>query len=269
MGQIAKPTAAGATRYYWYPGDKVEWLRAGLAVLAGLLAFAVTGLLSRSILAAVTVGGSVTAVLAGANLGRRDLRAMRDFPVQALAPRTASTPGPEAPERGTRSLRVAASGEPEGGALPAAAPVQPVLPRRAVLGPAARASWRALVQGAGGCLLALIIANLGSSGLVADWVLPVVPVLLGTLAHQLGMVYERLAQEEPPELPPIPAKAAAQQAAEAAPASQSQPDPAAARPVSPAADRPARPATGSAAQPGRPTLRLANYRGQPPAEPRA
>jgi hypothetical protein len=275
MGQIAKPAAGGATRYYWYPGDRVEWIRAGLAVLTGLLAFGVTGLLGRSMLAAVTVGGSVTAVFAGINLGRRDLRAMHDFPVRALAPRSSAHQRPTTPVP-TRSLRVSATADqatsepgttraPEGDADPGA----PALPRRAVLGPAGRAGWRALVQGGGGAVLALIIANLSDTGVVADWVLPVVPVLLGALAHQVGMVYERLTQEEPPQLPPVPAKAAAQRITAPQPPPARPAAPRATQQARPAGGPAARPANGPAAHPARPTLRLTSYRGQPPGDPRA
>jgi hypothetical protein len=42
VGQIVKQVGEGTTRYYWYPGDRGDWLRAGLAVGSG---FAVGALL--------------------------------------------------------------------------------------------------------------------------------------------------------------------------------------------------------------------------------
>ncbi|OLB76211.1 MAG: hypothetical protein AUI14_19360, partial [Actinobacteria bacterium 13_2_20CM_2_71_6] len=80
MGQIVKQVSENTTRYYWYPGDKREWVRAGVAVGSGL---AVCGLLlwfTREVLASVTLGVSITAALAGLNFGRRDFRAAHGFP---------------------------------------------------------------------------------------------------------------------------------------------------------------------------------------------
>jgi hypothetical protein len=228
MGQIAKPVGSSTTRYYWYPGDRVEWIRAGLAVLTGVLAAALGGLLTRSLLGALTIGGSVTAVFAGVNFGRRDLRAIRDFPVEALS---AADAGPD-PVRGAR---------PEARSSRAL--------RRAAVRHGSRAGWRAMVQGVGGAILALLIANLSEHGVLADWVMPVIPVLLGALAHQVGMVYERLAQVQPPSLPPVPVRSAGQRPTGTDPA------PRAAQPVY---------AHGRAAGP---TLRLTSYRGHAPGHP--
>ncbi len=274
MGQFAKPMGTDTTRYYWYPGDRREWIRAGLAVCAGLLAFGVTGLLSQSMLAAVTVGASVTAVLAGLNFGRRDLRGMRDFPELA---RAGAAPTDAVPA-GAAPAGAAPVGAVSGRAVPGRAVPGRAVPGRAVSGRAggaaredeavrrraraarlvavqhaSRAAWRGTAQGVGGAAVALLIANLGAHGLLADWVLPIVPVLLGALAHQAGMVYERLAQVPPPELPPVPAKAAALRAAGT---------PVGVEPT----ERP-KPA-GGRATPGGPALRLTSYRGNPPTGPR-
>jgi hypothetical protein len=151
MGHIVRAIDAETTRYHWYPGERVEWLRAIRAVLTGLLTFAAVGLLTRSMLYGLATGASVTAVLTGFAFGRRDLRGIRAFPQRGRA-------------------------------------------RRAVVvGHSARAAWRGAVQGMGGAAGALCVANLGAHGLLADWLLPVLPVLLGALAHQAGMVYERRA----------------------------------------------------------------------------
>src|SRR5207249_12100980 len=80
MGQIVKQVSEQTTRYYWYPGDKREWVRAGVALFGGLGAFGAMGLLSRSMLISVTVAASVTALIAGLNFGRRDYRAAHSFP---------------------------------------------------------------------------------------------------------------------------------------------------------------------------------------------
>jgi hypothetical protein len=64
--------------------------------------------------------------------------------------------------------------------------------RRAAVGHAGRAAWRAMAHGFGGAGAAVLILNLPHRGIVADWILPIVPALAGALAHQAGMLYERL-----------------------------------------------------------------------------
>jgi hypothetical protein len=61
-----------------------------------------------------------------------------------------------------------------------------------------RAVWRALVEGVGAAGIAALVANLPAAGMAANWLLPVVPVTVGTLAHQGGMLYERLGHESAP-----------------------------------------------------------------------
>jgi hypothetical protein len=165
MGQVVKQVSEHTTRYYWYPGDKREWVRAGVA--AGTGAFALLALLwiTRDVLVSVTLGLCVSAAMAGANFGRRDFRAANGFP--ELAGRAA---------------------------------------RRAAMLHASRAAWRGLVEGCCGAAAAVIIANLPARGPLADWVLPILPATVGALAHQAGMLYERLAQAATPsDLPPVPA----------------------------------------------------------------
>jgi hypothetical protein len=78
---------------------------------------------------------------------------------------------------------------------------------RAAIVHGSRAAWRGAVQGCGGAGAAVLIVNLPGHGFLADWVLPVVPAVVGALGHQAGMVYERLAQLSTPQgLPPIPAR---------------------------------------------------------------
>ena len=80
MGQIVKQLGESTTKYYWYPGDTREYRRALVALGCGGVAFAVAYVVTRSVLAATTVGTSTTALFAGLNLGRRDAHALVYFP---------------------------------------------------------------------------------------------------------------------------------------------------------------------------------------------
>jgi hypothetical protein len=163
MGRIVKQVSEGTTKYYWYPGDKREWIRAGVAVGIGLTAFGLLMLLTRNVLVSVVVGTSATAVAAGLNFGRRDARALSGFP-----------------DLGDKAAR------------------------RAAVGHTGRAVWRALAHGFGGAAAAVLILNLPHDGVVADWVLPIVPAVVGALAHQAGMLYERLSGSASTPGPPAP-----------------------------------------------------------------
>lgn len=66
--------------------------------------------------------------------------------------------------------------------------------RRAAAGSALRAVMRALLRGVAGAGAAVLVVHLPASGVVADWILPAVPILVGVVAHQAGMVYERAGQ---------------------------------------------------------------------------
>jgi hypothetical protein len=165
MGQIVRQVSATTTRYYWYPGEKREWIRAGIALGLGLAVFGVVGYMTRSLLAAAVSGTSVTAAAAGVNLGRRDARALVDL------------------NRNTA--------------------------RRAAIAHTGRAAWRALVAGVGGATAAVLIVNLPAGGLGANWLLPMVPAVVGALAHQAGMLYERMARESPAASTQRPARASA------------------------------------------------------------
>src|SRR5690348_12561759 len=165
MGRIVKQVGEGTTRYYWYPGEKGDWIRAGVAAGAGLAGCGLLMWLSHSAVLGVTVGASITAAIAGVNFGKRDYRAAHGFPGLS------------------------------GKAL-----------RRAVVAHGRRAAWRGLVRGCAGAATAVLIANLPPGGFLANWVLPLVPATVGALAHQAGMVYERLADlGMPDDLPRLPA----------------------------------------------------------------
>ncbi|HEX6497803.1 MAG TPA: hypothetical protein VF054_02095 [Micromonosporaceae bacterium] len=68
--------------------------------------------------------------------------------------------------------------------------------RRAVATQVGRAGWRGFVETVGAAGSALLIVHLSPRGVVADWVLPAVPVLVAALGRQVGMVYQRLTDVE-------------------------------------------------------------------------
>src|SRR2546430_10356479 len=80
MGQIVKQLSEHSTRYYWYPGEKRDWIRAAVAVGIGLAGIGVLLWVTADVLISVTLGVSVTAAMAGVNFGRRDYRAANGFP---------------------------------------------------------------------------------------------------------------------------------------------------------------------------------------------
>jgi hypothetical protein len=151
MGHIVKQVSEHTTHYIWYPGDKAEWRRAAVAMLSGIVVFALTLLFVRDMLTAVLLGTSVTAGVGGANYGRRDARALAGF--ANLDDRKA---------------------------------------RRAAVSHTGRAAWRAVAQGCFGAGAAVLILNLPPEGVLADWFLPLVPAVIGALARQGGMLWERL-----------------------------------------------------------------------------
>ncbi len=166
MGQIVKKVSENHNRYYWYPGDKREWIRAGIAVGSGAVVFAFVLLVVGHAVPAVTGGAAVTAALAGFKYGRLVLRAAQ--------------------------AGVVGSGR---------------AARRGLLDQIGKALWRGGVQGLGAAFAAVLIANLPATGLLANWLLPLVPALVGALAHQGGMASERMAQDRTPaDLPALPSQ---------------------------------------------------------------
>lgn len=166
MGQIVKQVSDITTRYYWYPGDKKEWIRAAIALAVGLVLFGALYAWSQDLLLATVVGAAGAAAKAGYNFGKRDSRALEGFP-----------------DLGDKAAR------------------------RAAVRHTGRAIWRALAHGFFGAASAVLIANLPDRGLVADWLLPLVPALVGAIAHQLGMLYQRAHTQTSAELPPVPTPA--------------------------------------------------------------
>src|SRR5438132_10990336 len=70
MGQIVKQLGEGTTRYFWYPGEKKEWMRAGFAVGLGAFAFGLLVWWTGSMLTAVTSGTALTSGVLGTTFGR-------------------------------------------------------------------------------------------------------------------------------------------------------------------------------------------------------
>ncbi|CAM3474411.1 hypothetical protein [Stackebrandtia soli] len=84
--------------------------------------------------------------------------------------------------------------------------------RRAAVADSGRAAWRGAVQGFTCATAAVVVLNMPATGFVADWLLPVIPALVGALAHSAGMVYERMADfaadvESPETVPNTATKA--------------------------------------------------------------
>ena len=152
MGRIVKTRGEGVTKYYWYPGEKADWIKAAIAAGSGLVVLALVALTTHSGLWASVLGTSVTAAVAGVNFGRRDARALHAFPDVASV-------------------------------------------RKAAIVDTGRAMWRALVKGCGAAGAAILVANMSAHGFVADWLLPLVPTVVGALAHQSGMLYERITED--------------------------------------------------------------------------
>lgn len=176
MGQIVKQMSSHTTRYYWYPGEKKEWMRGVFALIAGAGVYIALHLITHGTLLPAVAGTSVAAGYAGFNFGRRDSRELARFADLAKS-------------RYVRRQTAVHTG---------------------------RAVWRGIAEGTGGAAAAVIIVNLRQHGFVVDWLLPLVPAVIGALAHQGGMMVERLGRSASTAGPaaerpavPVPAEAPA------------------------------------------------------------
>lgn len=151
MGRIVKQLSDNTSKYYWYPGEKVEWIRALVALAVGVGLGIILMFLTGNGLLAMTVGCSGTLAVAGFNFGRRDAKALAGFPSLS--------------DKAARKAAIAYSG---------------------------RAAWRGVVKGLGYAFAAVLVLNVAHTGWIADWVMPLVPGGVGALAHQAGMVWDRL-----------------------------------------------------------------------------
>lgn len=79
MGRIEKQLSDNTTKYYWYPGEKQEWIRALVALAVGSGFGVLLMMATRNSLVAVTVGCAATLAVAGFNFGRRDAKALSGF----------------------------------------------------------------------------------------------------------------------------------------------------------------------------------------------
>lgn len=66
--------------------------------------------------------------------------------------------------------------------------------RRAMVRGSTKAAWRGTVQGFACAGAAVFVLNMPASGFAADWLLPIVPAIVGAIAHTVGMVFERMSQ---------------------------------------------------------------------------
>jgi hypothetical protein len=151
MGQMIRQIGPNTTRYYWYPGDKKQWLRALVALVSGGAVLGLAYFFTRSWLTATVLGMSAAAGVFGYNLGRRDLEA-----TDTLNERT---------------------------------------PRRDAVSAAGRAAWRGVASGAAAAFAALVIVRLPATGFFADWVLPLVPAVVGGLSRQAALLTVRLSRQ--------------------------------------------------------------------------
>ncbi|ADD44753.1 hypothetical protein [Stackebrandtia nassauensis] len=151
MGRVVRELGEGVTKYYWYPGQKSDWIKSGICVAAGGAVFLLCYVITKNELVAAVFGASVTCGVGGVYLGRRDVGALSELHDM-------------------------------------------VAERRAAVVDAGRAAWRATVQGFVVAASAVFVLNMPHEGFIADWVLPVVPALVGAIAHSGGMLYERMNQ---------------------------------------------------------------------------
>jgi hypothetical protein len=150
MGQVVRKLSPTTTRYYWYPGEKKEWLRAAVAIGLGGLVLGIMVMATGDLFVSVICGTASTAATGGFNFGRRDARAIAGMPDFA--------------DRKTRRAAFAHTG---------------------------RAAWRGTMEGIAEAGFAVLIANMPPDGFLNNWVLPLIPAVVGTLAHQTGAMWER------------------------------------------------------------------------------
>ncbi|WP_100445749.1 hypothetical protein [Glycomyces xiaoerkulensis] len=101
MGKIVRQVSEGVTKYYWYPGDKTDWIRAALTVLGGGLLFALLYVVTKNSLVAAVVSGSAVQIVVGGYLGRRDTAGLTKFHDPTAERRAAVADGTRAAWRGT------------------------------------------------------------------------------------------------------------------------------------------------------------------------
>jgi hypothetical protein len=101
MGKIERQISEGVTKYYWYPGEKADWIRGVLTVLGGGLLFGLIFAVTKNSLIAAVVSGTAVQAVVGAYLGRRDAAGLSEFHDPASERREAIIDGTRAAWRGT------------------------------------------------------------------------------------------------------------------------------------------------------------------------
>lgn len=101
MGKFERQISEGVTKYYWYPGEKVDWIRGVLTVLGGGLLFALIYVVTKNSLLAAVIAGTAVLAVVGAYLGRRDAAGLSEFHDPATERREAVVDGTRAAWRGT------------------------------------------------------------------------------------------------------------------------------------------------------------------------
>ncbi|GAB3222819.1 hypothetical protein GCM10027447_09950 [Glycomyces halotolerans] len=101
MGKIVRQVSEGVTKYYWYPGEKTDWIRAALTVLGGALLFVLLYVVTKNLLLAAVISGTAVQAVVGAYLGRRDAAGLSGFHDPAAERRAAVADGTRAAWRGT------------------------------------------------------------------------------------------------------------------------------------------------------------------------
>src|SRR5690606_32687896 len=111
MGKIVRQISEGVTKYYWYPGEKTDWIRAALTIAGGGLLFALVYVVSKNSLAAAVTTGPVAQTVVAVYLGRGDKVAIGEFHEPSSERRAAVADGARAAWRGApQGLLCAGSG---------------------------------------------------------------------------------------------------------------------------------------------------------------
>lgn len=101
MGKIVRQISEGVTKYYWYPGEKTDWIRAALTIAGGGLLFALVYVVTKDSLIASVIAGTAVQAVVGAYLGRRDAAGLTEFHDPSSERRAAVADATRAAWRGT------------------------------------------------------------------------------------------------------------------------------------------------------------------------
>ncbi|WP_211116314.1 hypothetical protein [Glycomyces buryatensis] len=101
MGKIERQISEGVTKYYWYPGEKADYIRGVLTLAGGGLLFALIYVVTKNSLIAAVVSGTAVQAVVGAYLGRRDAAGLSEFHDPNTERREAIADGSRAAWRGT------------------------------------------------------------------------------------------------------------------------------------------------------------------------